>query len=253
GARAEPPWDFPAWNRARAARLARRAAQAALVLPLTRAFAWLHVEGRQHLERLRGPVIVAANHRSHFDTPVLLAALPPSLRSRVAPAMSKEFFQAHFAPEPGTPRLTRWLTSLGYVLAALCFNAFPLPQREAGARDALRYMAELAADGWSILIFPEGRHVREPGVARFQPGVGLLASELGLPVVPAWIGGTDRVLPPGARMARPARVTVRFGAPIHPGGEDYLALTRRIEEAVRALSPAGPGAGGAAVGVAQCL
>jgi hypothetical protein len=53
-------------------------------------------------------------------------------------------------------------------------------------------------------------------------------------------------------MARPARVTIRFGAPIRPGGEDYLTLTRRIEEAVRALAAASSGAGGAAVGMAQC-
>jgi long-chain acyl-CoA synthetase len=250
--RGAPTWDFPVWNRTRAARAVRRIAQAALIVPLTRAFAWLRVEGREALAGLEGPFVLAANHRSHFDTPVLLAALPPRLRGRIAPAMSKEFFQAHFAPAPDTPTTTRWLTSLGYALAALCFNAFPLPQREAGAREALRYMADLAAEGWSLLIFPEGRHVREPGVGRFQPGVGLVASQLGLPVVPVWIEGTDRVLPPGARMARPARVTIRFGAPIRPGGEDYLTLTRRIEEAVRALAAASSGAGGAAVGMAQC-
>ena len=58
----------------------------------------MRVEGREHLQGLDGPVIFAANHQSHMDAPVILAALPPRLRYRVAPAMAKEFFKAHFFP-----------------------------------------------------------------------------------------------------------------------------------------------------------
>ena len=104
------------------------------------------------------PVIFAANHQSHMDTPVILAALPPRLRYRVAPAMAKEFFKAHFFPEQYGRKA--WFTnSLNYYLAALFFNAFPLPQREAGARQTLRYIGEVLEDGFSVLIFPEGRRI----------------------------------------------------------------------------------------------
>ena len=91
---------------------------------------------------------------------MILAALPPRLRYRVAPAMAKEFFKAHFFPEQYSR--TAWFTnSLNYYLAALFFNAFPLPQREAGARQTLRYIGEVLEDGFSVLIFPEGKRTDE--------------------------------------------------------------------------------------------
>src|SRR5687768_16524711 len=96
-------------------------------------FARVTVDGREHLRDLKGPVVFAANHQSHIDTPVILSAMPGPLRARVAVAMAKEFFKAHFFPESHTRRA--WFTnSLNYYLAAFFFNAFPLPQREAGAR-----------------------------------------------------------------------------------------------------------------------
>ena len=113
-------------------------------------------KGVEHLQGLEGPVVFAANHQSHLDAPTILAALPPRWRYRVAIAMAKEFFKAHFFPEQFGRRA--WLTSsLNYYLAALFFNAFPLPQREAGTRETLRYIGELASEGYSMLIFPEGR------------------------------------------------------------------------------------------------
>jgi len=155
--------EFPAWNRSRVARAIRRVALAMCLLPLTRAFAWMHVEGREHLDTVEGPVIFASNHQSYMDGPVIMAALPARWRYRVAPAMAKEFFTAHFFPKEHGLML-RMATSGAYYLAALLFNAFPLPQREAGARQTLRYMGELFEDGISVLIFPEG-HRTDTGAA----------------------------------------------------------------------------------------
>ena len=88
-------------------------------------FVTLEVRGLEHLERLTGPVIFAANHQSHLDTPAILMALPARWRYRVAPAMAKEFFKAHFYP--AAVRTKAWLTnSLNYYLASAFFNAFPL-------------------------------------------------------------------------------------------------------------------------------
>jgi long-chain acyl-CoA synthetase len=228
------PVEFPAWNRSLPARAIRRASLPTWILPLARVFAWITVEGREHLARLDRPVMFAANHQSHMDTPVILAALPPSIRYRVAPAMAKEFFKAHFYPEQHGRRA--WFTnSLNYYLAALFFNAFPLPQREAGARQTLRYIGEVLEDGFSVLIFPEGRRSDSGAIDRFRPGIGMIASRLSVPVVPVRIDGLDRVLHHSARMARPGRVRVAFGAPLHLKGDDYESLARQVEEAVRAL------------------
>ena len=113
------------------------------------------ITGREHLRDLDGPVVFAANHQSHMDVPVILAALPGRWRARAAPAMQKEFFKAHFFPKDYGWR-DRFKSTLLYYLAAFYFNAFPLPQREAGARQTLQYIGELTGDGWSIVIFPEG-------------------------------------------------------------------------------------------------
>ena len=228
------PVDFPAWNRSWPARAVRRVSLPTWILPLARVFAWIRVDGREHLAGIDQPVIFAANHQSHMDAPVILASLPPRIRYRVAPAMAKEFFKPHFFPEQYGRKA--WLTnSLNYYLAALFFNAFPLPQREAGARQTLRYIGEVLESGFSVLIFPEGRRTSAGEIDGFRPGIGMIASRLGVPVVPVRLEGLDHVLHPSWKMAKPGRVRVAFGAPLHLTGDDYEALAKQVEEAVKQL------------------
>ena len=228
------PVAFPSWNRRAPVRAIRRVSLATWILPIARVFAHIRVDGREHLERLSGPVVFAANHQSHMDTPVVLAAMPGRVRARVAVAMAKEFFRAHFFPEQHTRR--QWFTNtLNYYLAAFFFNAFPLPQREAGARQTLRYIGELLNDGFSILIFPEGRRTDAGEIHPFRPGIGMIGARLGVPIVPVRLEGLDRVLHQKAKMATPGPVRVAFGAPMTLRGDDYAALARRVEEAVSRL------------------
>jgi long-chain acyl-CoA synthetase len=228
------PVDFPAWNRRWPARALRRVSLPTWILPLARVFAWMRVEGREHLSAIDQPVIFASNHQSHMDTPVILAALPSRMRYRVAPAMAKEFFKPHFYPDQYSQ--TAWFTnSLNYYLAALFFNAFPLPQREAGARQTLRYIGDVLGDGFSVLIFPEGKRSGSGEIGPFRPGIGMIASRLAVPIVPVRIEGLDKVLHHTARMARPGRVRVAFGAPMRLTGENYETLAKQVEDAVRSL------------------
>jgi len=228
------PVDFPSWNRAWPVRIVRRLSQATWILPLARAFAWARIEGREHLRALDGPVIFAANHQSHMDVPVILAALPARVRARVAPAMAKEFFKAHFFPEGHTWK-QRFTNSVNYYLAAFYFNAFPLPQREAGARQTLTYAGELLGSGWSILIFPEGERSATGDIKPFRGGIGMMASRLDVAVVPVRLDGVDRVLHPKAKMATPGPVRVAFGSPVRLHGEDYAALATEVERRVKSL------------------
>ena len=228
------PVDFPAWTRRLAARAIRRVNLATWVLPLARVFAWTRVEGLEHLRNLDAPVIFASNHQSFMDGPVIMAALPPRWRYRLSPAMAKEMFAPHFFPAQHG-RLS-WLTnSVNYYLAVLFFNAFPLPQREAGARQTLRYIGELLADRHSLLIFPEGKRSESGAIDAFRPGIGMIASKLGAAVVPVRIDGLQHVLGVGWHMARPGKVRVAFGAPLRLAGDDYEALAKQVEAAVRAL------------------
>jgi len=225
---------FPSWNRAMPARALRRASLPTWILPLSRVFAQVKAEGLENLRDVDGPVIFAANHQSHFDTPAIFDALPPRWRYRVAPAMAKEFFKPHFYPEQYTRK--EWFTnSLNYYLSSLFFNAFPLPQREAGTRQTLRYIGELIDAGYSVLIYPEGKRTEHGEIAPFRPGVGMIASRLGVPVVPVRLEGLERVLHQKAGWPTRGPVRVAFGKPMLLTGHDYPALARQLEDAVRAL------------------
>ncbi len=232
--RPDQPFPAPRWNQAWPVRLLRRVALAVWLLPMTRLFAWIRVEGREHVSGVDGPVVFAANHQSFIDPSVILAALPRAKRYRVVTAMSKEFFPAHFAPERHT-RMERFTSSLNYYLSTGFYNAFPLPQREAGTRDALRYAGELISAGNSLIIFPEGERVTGDAIARFRPGATMLAARLDVPVIPVRLRGIDRVLGRDLRMARPGRVHVRFGPQRRLQGSDYTAMAAELEAAVKAL------------------
>ncbi len=228
------PEKFPAWNRTRLVSAIRNLSLATWILPIGRIWAWVHAEGLENLEGIEPPVIFAPNHQSHFDVPVIMMALPWKWRSRITPAMSKEFFTAHFHPESYS--LTkRFTNSLNYYLSTFFFNAFPIPQRESGALDTLRYAGQLASEGWCILIFPEGKRTEAGEIHPFQPGVGMMASRLNIPVIPVRLLDLEKILHQSWKMAKPGRATVKFGKPLHLQGDDYAALARQVEQAVRDL------------------
>ena len=86
-----------------------------------------------------------------------------------------------------------------------------------------------------MLIFPEGHRTDAGEIDRFRPGIGMIAARLGVPIVPVRLEGLDRVLHHTWRMARPGRARVAFGAPLVLTGDDYEALAKQVEDAVRAL------------------
>jgi long-chain acyl-CoA synthetase len=231
---ATEPIVFPAYNRTWFARAVRRVALPFFLLPLSRVFAHLRVTGRDNLESLHGPVIFAANHQSLLDVPVILASVPSPQRYRVATAMGKGFFDAHFYPQRHT-LLERFTNTLSYRLATFFFNTFPLPQHGAGTGQAIRYMGELVEQGWSIVIFPEGDRSRTGQLLPFQPGVGMIASHLKIPVVPVRILGLEKVLHRDWKFPRPGRVRVNIGTPLLLSGESFAEGAKKVEEAVSAL------------------
>lgn len=176
------------------------------------------VVGSEHLRELDPPVIVCPTHASHLDTSALRLALGPHLRHRLAPAVAADYWR---------PSRVRWFF-------AAWLGAFPFV-RSASA-DSIAAADALLANGWSILLFPEGTRSRSGEIGALKPGVGLIAKRSGRQVLPVRITGTHDVLPPGARLPRRARVEVRFGAPLRVAeGEDVRAFVGRLETAIRAL------------------
>jgi long-chain acyl-CoA synthetase len=126
--------------------------------------------------------------------------------------------------------------SMNYYLSSAFFNAFPLPQRETGTRQTLRYIGDLIGAGYSILIFPEGRRTENGEIDRFQPGVGMIAARLEVPVIPVRIDGLDRILHHSWKFPRRGSAVVAFGSAMSLKGNDYVALAAEVETAVRQLS-----------------
>ena len=217
---------FRFWTNSGFCRGLRRDWDAVFHGPLLRSFATLEVRGLEQLDELQGPVFFVANHLSYLDQPAVMFALPPGLRYNTATAAWEEFF---FGDYHG---LGRWLRRLSYQYGTLFFNLFPLPQSQ-GFSGALRFMGRLADAGVNILIFPEGEHSRNGKLLPFQMGLGIMVKELGIPVVPIKVSGTDQVLPHGASWPKPGKVTVSFGKPLHFRNEEaaqIVELTRRAVE-----------------------
>lgn len=220
-----PPPSFPMWPRHPAARIGRSLLQGSLVFLLHRVAARpFLVDGREHVDGLGGPVLLIANHTSHLDTPSILRALPRSLRVRTAIAAAADYFYR-----------SRWLGAV----ATLALGTFPF-SREGGVRASLERCGELADDGWSVLIYPEGTRSTTGALASFRSGIGLLAAELDIPVVPIGVSGTHAVWPKGSRRPRPGPVSVRIGEPIRVATDtDRTEIVARLEQAVASLL--GPG------------
>jgi len=229
----------PRWSRNALLRPARAFLLEGFVLPLVGRLIEVHVEGLAALDELDGPAVFVANHASHFDTAVLYQALPTRIRRRIAPAMSQDYFRDYFHPENASPARRRQ-ARLSYFIALGLFNAYPLPQQMSGTRRALEYSGELVADGYSLLVYPEGTRTLDGEVGRFLPGAALLAQRLEIPIVPVGIEGLFEIYSSVQRVPKKGRVAVRFGAPIEvQPSEDLSQAAARAETKVRALASRG--------------
>jgi long-chain acyl-CoA synthetase len=91
------------------------------------------------------------------------------------------------------------------------------------------------ADGFSVLIYPEGKRTDRGEINRFQPGVGMIASRLDVSVVPVRLEGLDRILHQKWKFPKRGNARVVFGRPMSLTGNDYQSLAGEVEAAVRAL------------------
>jgi long-chain acyl-CoA synthetase len=227
---------LPRWARSLPARAFRFLVIEGLVIPLFRGLLTLEVEGIENLANLQSPVLFASNHQSDLDTPAIFAALPRRWRYRVAPAMSQDYFRAWL--QPGTAPFRERMTSMAeYFLATEFFNAYPLPQRMAGVRRALKYTGELIGLEYCPLVYPEGKRTPDGQLQPFKSGIGLMATRLRTPVVPVHLRGLFEIYSIHDSWPRRGTVKVTFGAPLYFDQEhDEVAATRAIEEAITRMA-----------------
>jgi len=185
----------------------------AVTLPYIMVMARPKVIGRERLKNFRGPALIISNHIAQIDIGFLMAALPMRLRNRLGVAMQGEQLRSMRHPPQEWFFLKRWWEQLQYALTAAFFNVFSMPQR-AKYRESFRYAGELADRGYSVVIFPEGRRTQTGEMSLFRSGIGLLATQLNLPIIPMRIDGLFPFKIAKKHYAPPHAVQVRIGDPV---------------------------------------
>jgi 1-acyl-sn-glycerol-3-phosphate acyltransferase len=182
--------------------------------PLAKVVAQPQLRGEEYLADLEAPVIFASNHASHIDAPLLLTSLPLRFRHRAVVAAAADYFFDR-----------RWKAdAFSFLLGAIPIERMKVNRRSADLA------AELIADDWNLVIFPEGGRSPDGWAQQFAGGAAYLAARTGRPVVPVHLEGTRHILPKGGGMVRRTRTTVTFGTPLWPAeGEHARRLAERIE------------------------
>jgi 1-acyl-sn-glycerol-3-phosphate acyltransferase len=177
-----------------------------VLTPILRIVYRVKVEGKEHVPT-RGPVILAANHRSFLDS----IFLPLVIRRRVTYVAKAEYFD--------DPKTAWFFRSVGQI---------PI-RREGGSASegALAAATDVLESGGVFGIYPEGTRTRDGLTHRGHTGVARLAMRTGAPVIPVGLVGTDECQPTDKKLPRLFRtVEVRFGRPV--AGEHYAHHDERL-------------------------
>jgi long-chain acyl-CoA synthetase len=196
---------------------------------------WPRIDGRENLRGWSGPLLVVCNHIVDVDFAFVQAALPARLRTRIAIATRGEDLEALHTPAASRGFFGRIYDRTKWVLGVSLLNLFPLP-REAGFRQSFAYAGQAVDGGYSVLVFPEGRHTADGKINPFRAGIGLLAMNLGIPVLPMRIEGLFEVKQTGRKFARPGKICVRIGQPMKfAAGSDPAQIAQELQSAVEVL------------------
>jgi long-chain acyl-CoA synthetase len=228
-------YHYPSWTLRWPITWLRILAHYLLIRPAIVLLGWPRVEGRQHLRGVAGPLLVVSNHVGDVDAGFILTALPARFRHRLATATGGEALEALRTPAPDRGFFGRMYDRVQWALGVSLLNLFPLP-REAGFRRSFAYAGEAVDRGCSVLVFPEGRHTTDGKMNAFRAGAGLLAGNLGIPVLPMRIDGLFEVKHAGRRFAAPWTIGVRIGEPMRfPPDTDPQKIAGELQAAVERL------------------
>ena len=227
-------YPYPRWAMRWPTTLIRFLVYHFFVLPVTMYMCRVRVNGAERLSRVTGPALFISNHVTDVDAGLILSALPLRRRVRLAIAMQGELLREWRYPAAALPWYMRLKSRIAYILSAALFNVFSIPRRS-GFRQSFAYAGEAVDRGWSILIFPEGVETKTGEVQPFKAGIGLLASELNIPVIPIKLNGLFELKQQRQLFAPAGAVSVTFGEPISFSSDPPDDITAQLEQRVREL------------------
>ncbi len=206
-------YHYPTWVLRWPVTWARLLAHYLLMRPAILLLGWPRILGREHLLGVKSPLLIVSNHLGDVDPGFILTALPARFRHRLAIATGGEALEALHTPAASRGWVLRIYDRMKWILGVSLLNLFPLP-REAGFRRSFAFAGQVVDRGYSVLVFPEGRHTTDGRMHPFRAGIGLLTKNLGLPVLPMRIDGLFEVKRSGKRFVPPHKITVRIGAQV---------------------------------------
>ena len=182
----------------------------------------LRVSGREHVPA-RGGAVIAANHCSYLDPPVMAGCS----NRRIVHFMARDTLFSN--------PVARWFFPRVGVIAL---------DRTKGDLGALKKAIATLKEGHVIGLFPEGTRSPDGQMREAKGGIGFLIAKGNVPVVPLYISGTFAAFPKGADKLRPGRLVARFGPPISPdeiraampAKNDYEAVGALVMSRIRALA-----------------
>jgi long-chain acyl-CoA synthetase len=178
------------------------------------------------------PVLIVANHVTSYDVPFILYALPPRIRKRVAVAMSGEMILDWRRARNQRNWLLNLVAPFQYILVTALFNVFPLPQYS-GFRRSFAHAGEAMDQGYSVLVFPEGKRSPDGSLLPFKSGTGLLWKELGVTALPVYLHGLGRIKVENERWFRSGNIMVSAGEPLQlTAGASPQELTDILREGI---------------------
>jgi len=199
-----------------------------MLLSVFRILWLLRIKGKQNLPR-KGPYIICSNHASFLDGFMIFSSLP----FQSTPDL---FFLGH--NQIFEHVLVRWAISSARLIAV---------DQNAHLTEAMQAVSFVLMNKKNVCIFPEGKRSIDENLAEFKKGIGILAKELDVPIVCAYIKGSHYSWPRGAKLPRPYPVKVIFGKPLffkelsaglvkERGVDDYQAIANLLREEIIRLS-----------------
>jgi len=224
-------FHYPRWTLRWPTTWLRLAAHYLLARPVVFLLGWPRITGLENLRGLRGPLLVVSNHISDVDVGFIQTALPARFRHKLATATGGEALEMLRSPGANRGCFHRIYDRVEWTLGVALLNLFPLP-RQSGFRKSFAYAGEAMDRGYSVLVFPEGRHSEDGNLLPFRTGIGLLANNLRIPILPMRIDGLFEVKNAGKKFAAPGKIHVLIGKPVR------FAPETEPEEIARALQRA---------------
>ncbi len=230
-----PAFHYPRWTLRWPTTWLRFVSNCLLARPAVFLLGWPRVTGGENLRDVGGPLLVISNHIADVDFALIQAALPARIRNKMVIATRGEMLECLRSPAADRVWFKRIYDRVQWTLGVALLDLFPLP-RQSGFRKSFAYAGEAVDRGYSLLVFPEGKHSTDGKVGEFRSGVGLLANNLRIPILPMRIDGLFEIKNAGKKFAAPGKIQVRIGKPMQFAPEtDPEEIARKLQKAVETL------------------